>query len=212
MPGEPSPSTGQEWVTGTEGHLDTITDADALAASLEDPELFDVVFVRQFPAIHRYLHRRIGPELADDLAAQTFETAFRRRASFDPEHAEVGAWLYGIAANLLRNHRRTERRQLRAFAKTGIDPVAPDAIGPAEGRADAAIAMRAVARALSELRDDDRDALLLFAWASLSYEQIAVALDVPIGTVRSRIARARKQLRELVPGYGQEQGMDEGAE
>jgi RNA polymerase sigma-70 factor (ECF subfamily) len=179
---------------------------------LEDPELFDVVFVRHFPAIHRYLHRLIGPGLADDLAAQTFETAFRRRASFDPGRAEVGAWLYGIAANLLRNHRRTERRQLRAFAKTGIDPVAPDAFGPAEGRADAAIAMRAVARALSELRDDDREALLLFAWASLSYEQIAIALDVPIGTVRSRIARARKQLRELVPGYGQEQDVDEGAE
>jgi RNA polymerase sigma-70 factor (ECF subfamily) len=197
------------WIGGA---LDTITDIAALAASLEDPEQFDLLFVRHFQAIHRYLHRRVGADLADDLAAQTFEIAFRRRATFDPALAEVGAWLYGISANLLRTHRRTERRQLLAFAKTGVDPIAPDAFGPADARADAAIAMRALARALHEVRDDDRDALLLFAWASLSYEQIAIALDVPIGTVRSRIARARRQLRELVPGHGQEQDMDEGAE
>ncbi len=194
------------------GALDTISDIDALAASVEDPEKFDVVFVRHFPAIHRYLYRRVGADLANDLAAQTFEIAFRRRTSFDPDRAEVGAWLYGISANLLRNHRRTERRQLVAFAKTGVDPIAPDAFGPADARADATIAMRALARVLGDLRDDDRDALLLFAWASLSYEQIAIALDVPVGTVRSRIARARRQLRELVPGYGQEPGMDKGAE
>ena len=192
------------------GSLDTIADVDALVASVRAPERFDVVFERHFPLIHRYLHRRVGRELADDLASQTFEIAFRRRASFDPSRAEVGAWLYGIAANLLRNHRRTERRQLLAYARTGIDPIAPDAFGSVEDRADAQATTRQVAAALAELRDEERDALLLFAWASMSYEQVAAALDVPVGTVRSRISRARARLRELVPTAGQEPVESEG--
>jgi RNA polymerase sigma-70 factor, ECF subfamily len=178
------------------GPLDTISDADAMVASVRDPEAFEVVFARHVSAIHRYLHRRVGKDLADELAAQTFEIAFTRRTSFDPARGDAGPWLYGIAANLLRTHRRTERRQLLAFARSGVDPVAPDEFGPADERADAAVAFRGLAQRLARLRDDDRDALLLFAWAGLSYEQVAEALAVPVGTVRSRIARARRVLRE----------------
>ncbi len=180
------------------GRLDTITDAEALAASVANPDEFDVVFSRHFPAIHRYLHRRIGADLADELAAQTFVTAFARRASFDGRNAEAGPWLYGIAGNLLRNHRRTERRQLQAYARTGIDPVAPDDFGRVEERLDAAVDARRVAAALASIRDEERDALLLVAWTSCTYEAAAEALGIPVGTVRSRISRARARLRELL--------------
>lgn len=189
-----------------DGLLDTLTDAAAITASLHDPARFEVVFLRHFGAIHRYLHRRAGRELADDLAAQTFAVAFANRARFDPAQVDAGPWLYGIAGNLLRTHRRTERRQLLAYARTGIDPVAPDEVSTADERLDAAASAPRMARALAALRDDDRDALLQFAWADLTYEQIATALDVPIGTVRSRLARARRRVRELLDASGQEPG------
>lgn len=140
------------------------------------------------------MHRRVGAQLADELAAETFAVAFSRRGGFDPRHADARPWLYGIAANLLRNHRRSERRQLLAYARTGVDPVEPDAFSGADDRLDAARAMRGLAEALASLRDQEREVLLLFAWAELSYEEIAQALVIPVGTVRSRLSRARKRL------------------
>jgi RNA polymerase sigma factor (sigma-70 family) len=103
-------------------------------------------------------------------------------------------WLFGIAANLARRHRRTEVRRLRAYARTGRDPLL-DEHGDAPARLDAAAAGPRLAAALAELRAHDREALLLFAWAELSYEEISLALRIPVGTVRSRLHRARQALR-----------------
>lgn len=186
--------------------MDTLTDAAAIAASLHDPGRFEVVFQRHYADVHRYLHRRVGRELADDLASQTFLVAFAGRDRFDQAHADAGPWLYGIAGNLLRTHRRTERRQLAAYARTGVDPVAPDAFSATEDRIDAAASLAPLAHALAQLRDDDRDVLLLYAWANLTYGQIAIALDIPTGTVRSRLARARRTIREPRTASGQEPG------
>jgi RNA polymerase sigma factor (sigma-70 family) len=177
---------------------DVPTDGAVLAGSLEDSESFELIFLRHFGLVYGYLARRVGRDLASDLASDTFAVAFTRRGTFDPSHASARPWLFGIATNLLRNHRRAELRQLRAYARTGIDPLVHDATIEADDRLDAERLGPALARGLSALRDDDREVLLLSAWASLTYEEIGRALDIPSGTVRSRLARARRVLREHI--------------
>jgi RNA polymerase sigma factor (sigma-70 family) len=175
-----------------------MTDAELIAASLREAERFGLVFDRHFAGIHRYLHRRVGRELADDLAAETFVTAFGRRHDYDLGREDARPWLYGIASNLLRNQWRSERRRLLAYARAAGEA---EAYGDHEGvldRADAAAARPVVAQALASLEDRDRDALLLLAWGELSYEEIAEALAVPVGTVRSRIHRARARVSEAL--------------
>ena len=151
---------------------------------------FETLFEDQFDAIYGYLARRVGPDIARDLAAETFTRAYAARKRFDAERGEPRAWLFGIANNLLRHHYRDEERRLRAFARVEL---------PAR---DATPEEPAVAEALSVLSREERDVLLLFAWADLSYEQIADALRTPIGTVRSRLNRARTRMREELTKEG----------
>jgi RNA polymerase sigma-70 factor (ECF subfamily) len=169
------------------------SDSDLVARSLEEPKAFELVFDRHFGAVHRYLHRRAGRDLADDLAAETFALAFERRASCRAT-GTVLPWLYGIATNLLRHRWRAERRQLRALARSGVDGWAAYE-GEAPEWVDGSPPDGALARALAVMRPRERDALLLFALADLSYEEIASALDVPIGTVRTWLHRARLTAR-----------------
>jgi RNA polymerase sigma factor (sigma-70 family) len=167
------------------------SDAEAIAASRADPEAFVEIFDRHFHAIHGYLRRRVGSALADDLAASTFTEAFSARRRYDRSRPDALPWLYGIASNLLRGYFRTEEQQLRAFARTGVDRAyASDA--ESDPRA------AEVAAALAVLNADDRDTLLLFAWAELGYTEIATALGIPVGTVRSRLNRARRTVRDLL--------------
>jgi RNA polymerase sigma-70 factor, ECF subfamily len=179
------------------------TDAAVIVASWADPARFGDIFDRHFQAIHRYLARRVGGQLAEDLAAEAFVQAFRARGRYDEVRTDARPWLFGIAVNLLRHHRREEKRRLMAYARSGIDAFAPDDIEQAGSRADAEAAGPQIALALASLRGDERDVLLLFAWADLSYQEIAVALGIPVGTVRSRLNRARKRARELVSANGQ---------
>src|SRR6478609_7407222 len=99
-------------------------DSEAIAASLADPPAFAVIFERHFGAIHDYLRRRLDRQLADELASQTFLVAFRRRADFDQQRPESRPWLFGIATNLARTHRRHEVRELQAIAGIAPDPLA----------------------------------------------------------------------------------------
>lgn len=179
------------------------TDARIVVVSQTQSGRFAEIFDRHFEAIHRYLARRVGGQLADDLAAETFVEAFRARGRYDERFPDARPWLHGIAANLLRHHYREERRRLMAYVRRGVDPVAPDETERAESRADAHALGPRIALALASLRSADRDTLLLFSWADLSYGEIARALEVPVGTVRSRLNRARKRVRELVGDTGQ---------
>lgn len=163
---------------------------------------FEAVFDAHVAEIHRYLSRRVGTALADDLTGDVFEVAYAKWRSYDPTRAGVRPWLYGIAQNVLRGHRRTERRQLAAYARLGADPVgdpaAVAAIEAADDRLDAARAGPRLAKALLALGTKDRETLLLFAWSGMTYEEVAAAAGVPVGTVRSRLHRARATLRELL--------------
>jgi RNA polymerase sigma-70 factor (ECF subfamily) len=172
------------------------SDADCLARSLTQPEAFEPIFDRHFDAVHRYLHRRAGRELADELAAETFALAFAQRSRCRSTDTAL-PWLYGIATNLLRRSWRTERRRLRAYGRSGVDQWAvyeDEAVARVDGSAlDARLA-----RALAAMRPQERDALLLYALADLSYEEIAFALGIPVGTVRTRLHRARLTARRVL--------------
>jgi RNA polymerase sigma-70 factor (ECF subfamily) len=182
--------------------VDVVGDHDLIRRSAVEPEVFGQIFDRHAAAIHRYLARRVGRLLADDLTAETFLIAFRNRDKYDMAHADCRPWLYGIAANLLRGHQRAEVRQYRALARTGVDPVydtSYDASEEADARVTAADDVRALAGVLAGLPAGERDVLTLIAQAQLSYPEVARALDIPVGTVRSRLHSARKRIRNALP-------------
>jgi RNA polymerase sigma-70 factor (ECF subfamily) len=164
------------------------SDASVIAASLLRPETFAAIFDRHFEAIHAYLARRAGAVAADDLASLTFTVAFERRSAFRAGADSARPWLFGIATNLLRNEWRSGRRELEAIAR--LHPRADD-----DGRLPAAHDGVDLMALLAGLDGDQRDVLLLFAWAELTYEEIASSLGIPVGTVRSRLARARVHVR-----------------
>jgi RNA polymerase sigma factor (sigma-70 family) len=178
------------------------SDAAVIRASLDDGAWFGEIFDRHFAEIDRYLARRVGWALADEIASEVFVIAFRSRGRYDPAVADARPWLFGIAANLARRHWRTERRCLRAYARTGVDAVWDEA-GDIDRRLDALAAGRELAAALAALSPGEREVLLLFAWADLGYEEIATALGIPVGTVRSRLSRGRTRVRELIAPTGQ---------
>jgi RNA polymerase sigma factor (sigma-70 family) len=185
------------------------SDADVIAASVRVPERFASLFDRHFDAIYVYLRRRVGPEIAEDLAAQTFEEAFRLRSRFDVRRPSARPWLFGIATNLLRNHARRGRRERRALSRAWVERPESDGADATVSRVDAAIRAGDMARALATLPDAERDAILLLAWGDLTYDEIADALDVPVGTVRSRLSRGRTKLREHLVSDGQEHDEDD---
>jgi RNA polymerase sigma factor (sigma-70 family) len=175
-----------------------LDDATLIRLSLAEPERFELLFQRHAPQVQRYVVRRLGADAADDIVAETFLLAFRQRAGFDVTRGDALPWLYGIATNLLGRHRRNEIRLYKALARTGTDPVTAPFTDQVDERVTATAASRRLASALAGLSAAYRDALLLVAWGGLSYEETAIALDVPVGTVRSRISRARADLRRTL--------------
>nr|WP_254699410.1 sigma-70 family RNA polymerase sigma factor [Curtobacterium flaccumfaciens] len=135
-----------------------------------------------------------GPADGGGRPRQTFVVALTRWDARDPDWGEPLLWLFGIATNLLRRHWRSESRGRRAMARAAL----PEALESDPGdRVDQERAVRAVIRELDRMRPAVRDTVLLHAWAELTYEQIAEATGVPIGTVRSRLNRARTVLRTV---------------
>ncbi|MET0557713.1 MAG: RNA polymerase sigma factor [Solirubrobacterales bacterium] len=169
------------------------SDSEAIGMSLWDPNAFGVIFERHYDAVHGYLQRRLDAHLADELAAQTFLVAFDRRSHFDRGRSNSRPWLFGIATNLAHNHRRREIVELRAIAAmtaengAGIDGV--------EDRLDAEQLRGHLAGALADLPAEEADVLGLLVWAELSQAEVADALAIPLGTVKSRLSRARGRLQ-----------------
>jgi RNA polymerase sigma factor (sigma-70 family) len=178
--------------------MDGASDGELIAQSGRTSGAFALIFERHFEAVYRYTLLRLGREVAEEITAQVFAEAFNGRAKFDPRRPSARPWLLGIATNLIRRRRRSERRQLAAHRRWIGTLVSEDPSEDVANRVDAEALAPALALALHELRPEDRDALLLYVWADLSYEEIGQALGIPIGTVASRISRARRSIRARI--------------
>ncbi|MEV0232622.1 RNA polymerase sigma factor [Nonomuraea sp. NPDC050786] len=170
--------------------------------SRRTPERFGEIYDRYVGEIHAYLGRRLDRQAADDLTAEVFLAAFKKRETFDPQRGQVRPWLYGFAGNVIALHRRTEVRRLAALqrsagARDGSEHGHEDHVVT---RLDAESAQGRLAAELRTLSDGDRDVLLLSALGELSHEEVAQALDIPYGTVGSRLSRARRKLRAALGG------------
>lgn len=174
----------------------TPSDADLVTASVRDPDAFTRLFKRHWDDLYRFCLNRAG-SAGEDIAAEAFRVAFDRRRRYDARYRDARPWLFGIATNLLRDHFRAARREESKLERS----VALDALSRSDAELDGLerqLLGPHLAAALQGIPAADRDALLLLAWADLDYEQIAQALDIPLGTVRSRIHRARQRVREYL--------------
>jgi RNA polymerase sigma factor (sigma-70 family) len=179
----------------------TVADAATVADSLRLPEQFAKIYASYFADIYQYVAGRLGPDAADDLAAETFLIAFRRRTAFDPTLGSVRPWLYGIATNLVAQHRRREIRRYRALGKAASAQPRDDDEGERVADRLTAAGLRGpLASALADLPARDRDVLLLVALGGLSYQEISAALSISPGTVGSRLNRARRKTRAALAG------------
>jgi len=175
-------------------------DAAIIAESQADPERFAVLYDRYADQLYRYAGRRLGHADAEDMVAATFLAAFRARGRYDTTRPDARPWLFGILTKELAKQHRKERARLRAIARACADE---SEAGHAEAVADdvtACAARRQLAQALAVLAPADRSVLLLVAWCDLTYDEVAQAQAIPIGTVRSRLNRARRKVREALGG------------
>ena len=145
--------------------------------------------------LFRYASRRVGGDAARDVVSETFRIALERSAAFDQAQGSHRAWLFGIATNVIRRFRRTEdriiRNQVRAYVR---EPASIDPLLAVEGSVDAAARWERLAEAVTALDDEDRDLLTLVAWEGMSSAEAAAVLDIPSGTIRSRLHRIRTEL------------------
>ncbi|MBN1173726.1 MAG: RNA polymerase sigma factor [Micromonosporaceae bacterium] len=177
-----------------------LSDTRVIEESLVEPGLFGLLYDRHEASLYRYAYRRAGPGIAEDLVAETFLVAFARRRHFDPVCGDARAWLFGILTKEISHHHRREKTRLRAVARSCQTEVANDSADQALVSADARAARGLLAAALAKLSRGDRDVLLLIAWSGLSYTEAAQALDIAVGTVRSRLNRARRKVRAALGG------------
>jgi RNA polymerase sigma-70 factor (ECF subfamily) len=153
-------------------------------------------------------NRRVGPDMNEVVAAtdrELWTAAVDGDAeAFGAQSGSVLPWLLGVAANQLRNQRRSGRRASAALGRLNAREVTPDHSDETVGRIADEAQMAEVQAVVEQLPEHERDVLALCAWAGLDYEEAAIALAVPVGTVRSRLSRARGHLRELVDADGHE--------
>jgi RNA polymerase sigma factor (sigma-70 family) len=167
----------------------------AVRASLADASAFEQMYRQYRDDIYKYCAARVGDSAAEDLTAETFSVAFGARQTFDVDRGSARSWLYGIATHRIQKERRREHRQWKAYGR--VAAVRPPYVDPS-AVVDSKLA---VADALARLGRKGRDVVFLIEGVGLSYEEAAYALGVPIGTVRSRLSRARGQLiRQLEKG------------
>ena len=167
-----------------------------------DPDALAILFRRHGNAIYNYCFRRLGDwAAAEDMVSIVFLEAWRKRDA-DVQAGKVLPWLYGIATNVVRNRRRSDRRYAAALRRLPADGPTPDSADDAVARADDQRQMKRLLAVVSELPRQEQDVLALCVWSELSYDDAASALGVPVGTVRSRLSRARTHLRELDQSSG----------
>jgi RNA polymerase sigma-70 factor (ECF subfamily) len=171
-------------------------------AARGDASAFGVLFERHSRAVYNFCFRRTGDwTVAEDLTSVVFLEAWRRRGEVRLKDGRALPWLLGVAVNVLRNRRRSERRHRAALERLPIQR-AVDFADDADGRLDDELRMRATLRTIAKLPRREQEVLALCVWSGLSYEDAALALNLPVGTVRSRLSRARVRVRELMNDSG----------
>lgn len=196
--GDAASDTASDTANQTAG--DAVSDADLIQRSRREPDCFARIFDRHATEILRYAHARLGPDLAEDIAAETFLAAFRRRDSYDASRADARPWLYGIAVRLIGKHRRSESRYRRMLQAVPPERLTEDFGDRSAERVTAEQLRPRIAAVLSGLPRRDRELLLLVAWAGLTYEESAQALGLTTSAVRSRLNRIRVKTRAALGG------------
>lgn len=164
-----------------------------------DAEAFGTLFQRHAIAVYRLCFWRTGDvALSEDLSAAVFLETWRHKARVVVVNGSILPWLFGVASNLVRSHRRAARRREAALRRLPPLPVQPDVAEEVAGRVDAETTMRAVLAVVRQLPERDQEVLALCGWAGCTYEEAARSLGIPVGTVRSRLARARTRLGRLL--------------
>ncbi len=185
-----------------------IGDPEVWAAALTgDEQAFGALFDRHARTIYNYCFRRTADwSAAEDLTSVVFLETWRRRAAVRLDGGSLLPWLYGVATNVLRNHHRSLRRHRDALARLP-EPVAPEEDAEVvAARVDDEREMRRILDRLRALPRRDQEVIALCVWEGLEYSQVAAALGIPVGTVRSRLNRAREKLREPAPRVGHRTG------
>jgi RNA polymerase sigma factor (sigma-70 family) len=194
-----------EWQVRTFEGVETSDSALWSRSRKGEADAFALLFERHADAIYNYCFRRIGSwSVAEDLLSVVFLEAWRRREKELPP-GKVLPWLYGIATNVVRNQRRSQRRYARALARMPAPQPEEDFAARADERLEDEPNMQQLLAVVRRLPQREQDVFVLCAWSDLSYADAALALGIPVGTVRSRLWRARARLRELVPGVGHEE-------
>lgn len=175
------------------------TDSEIIQRSLDQPAAFAQLFDRHARAVNAFATYRIGRHAAEDVLSETFLVAFRRRADFDRDVESAIPWLLGIASRLIRRHRAVEAKHWRSFAAavSGEERAFEGGVDDAMTRIDAERELAGLRARIAALAPRDRETLLLYAWQGLTYDEVATALGIPVGTVRSRLSRVRKRLDPL---------------
>jgi RNA polymerase sigma-70 factor, ECF subfamily len=171
------------------------------------PEALGSLFERHARAVYNYCFRRTADwGMAEDLTSAVFLEAWRRRQDVSAPDDSMLPWLLGVATNLLRNARRALRRHHGTLGRFPVWQTDPDFAEDVARRLDAERRMRSVLEVVGQLPRQDQEVLALCGWMELSYEHAARALGIPVGTVRSRLSRARARLRELSGPSEQKEG------
>jgi len=172
------------------------TDSEIIQRSLDQPSAFAQLFDRHARVVNAFATYRVGRHTAEDVLSETFLVAFRRRADYDVGVESAVPWLLGIASRLIRRHRAVEAKHWRSFAAavSGEEHSSEGGVDDAMTRLDAEREVDGLRGRIAALGPKDRETLLLYAWQGLTYEEVAAALGVPVGTVRSRLNRVRKRL------------------
>ncbi len=187
------PSDEELWARATEG----------------DEQSFGLLYRRHAHTLYNFCFRRTADwAFAEDLTSIVFLEAWRQRGRVQVDARGLLPWLYGVATNLLRRRVRQRLRRDAAFARVLPTEKADDFSEDVAARLDDEQRMREILGLMERLPLVDQEVLVLFAWQGLTYEETAVALGIPVGTVRSRLSRARYRLRELTTSSGHEQGDD----
>jgi RNA polymerase sigma factor (sigma-70 family) len=180
------------------------SDSDLITASLDQPDLFATVFERHYEAVFGFAGAAVGVDQAADIASEAFLRAFQLRHRYDARYRSARPWLFGITANLIADHYRRLARQHRAYRRlAGQIELLDQFEEQADSRSDAVVLAPMIEEALRSLRPEELSVVCLFVFEDFSYVEIAQALAIPEGTVRSRLSRARARLRNQLGTFGE---------